>query len=394
MTGPSLPPSAPAARSAVPNAILLTSHPRPPGGRFAPVRWGATDPQQRGPIIATLHDAEARNAIGSHAGAYAVYRALAIAAGSLPPVHRPDLTNTVPADDDRPFPQWASRERIVSLDPWGHLIAEVFADQIAAGVRHPADHRGHQARASTCRKSPSADAPPAGFCPTATCCTRTATCAVTKAAIEPVWYLPGIAERFGISETDLRRSAVRADRRHVPRAGDAAGPRRVPAADRRHDGLPVRRRRANSADPETQASPAASMTSATARTCSAPTSAPAAPIWRMASRSASRRHSSGGVGVIVYNRKEGRALGEVTKFLVYNARKRQDGGDRAEAYFQRTECVAGVSDMRFQELMPDVLHWLGIASHRSPGVDEQYEVRRRSSPAASRSSSACRSRTN
>jgi GTP cyclohydrolase II len=69
---------------------------------------------------------------------------------------------------------------------------------------------------------------------------------------------------------------------------------------------------------------------------------------------------AGGAGVIVYLRKEGRALGEVTKFLVYNARKRQEGGDRADAYFTRTECVAGVQDMRFQELMPDVLHWLGI----------------------------------
>ena len=69
----------------------------------------------------------------------------------------------------------------------------------------------------------------------------------------------------------------------------------------------------------------------------------------------------GGVGVIVYNRKEGRALGEVTKFLVYNARKRQEGGDRAETYFERTECVAGVQDMRFQQLMPDVLHWLGVS---------------------------------
>jgi len=68
----------------------------------------------------------------------------------------------------------------------------------------------------------------------------------------------------------------------------------------------------------------------------------------------------GFVGVIIYFRKEGRALGEVTKFLVYNARKRQPGGDRAERYFARTECVAGVQDMRFQELMPDVLHWLGI----------------------------------
>jgi GTP cyclohydrolase II len=67
-----------------------------------------------------------------------------------------------------------------------------------------------------------------------------------------------------------------------------------------------------------------------------------------------------GVGVVIYNRKEGRALGEVTKFLVYNARKRQVGGDSAAQYFNRTECVAGVQDMRFQELMPDLFHWLGI----------------------------------
>ena len=53
-------------------------------------------------------------------------------------------------------------------------------------------------------------------------------------------------------------------------------------------------------------------------------------------------------------------MGEVTKFLVYNARKRQEGGDAASAYFERTECVAGVQDARFQQLMPDVMHWLGI----------------------------------
>jgi GTP cyclohydrolase II len=73
-----------------------------------------------------------------------------------------------------------------------------------------------------------------------------------------------------------------------------------------------------------------------------------------------RGAQEGGVGVVVYSRKEGRAPGEVTKFLVYNARKRQEGGDSATNYFLRTECVAGVQDMRFQELMPDTLHWLGI----------------------------------
>src|SRR5262249_41981391 len=73
-----------------------------------------------------------------------------------------------------------------------------------------------------------------------------------------------------------------------------------------------------------------------------------------------REAQQGGAGLIVYNRKEGRALGEVTKFLVYNARKRQPRGGQAAAYFERTECVAGVQDARFQQLMPDILHWLGV----------------------------------
>jgi len=46
------------------------------------------------------------------------------------------------------------------------------------------------------------------------------------------------------------------------------------------------------------------------------------------------------------------------RYLVYNLRKR--GGDSADKYFKSTEVVAGVKDMRFQSLMPDVLHWLGI----------------------------------
>jgi len=53
---------------------------------------------------------------------------------------------------------------------------------------------------------------------------------------------------------------------------------------------------------------------------------------------------AGGVGVVIYFRKEGRALGEVTKYLVYNVRKRT--GDRASEYFERTENIAGVKDVR------------------------------------------------
>ena len=50
----------------------------------------------------------------------------------------------------------------------------------------------------------------------------------------------------------------------------------------------------------------------------------------------------GGCGVVIYYRKEGRSLGEVTKYLVYNTRKRQVGGDSAAQYFNCTEQVAGV----------------------------------------------------
>ena len=82
------------------------------------------------------------------------------------------------------------------------------------------------------------------------------------------------------------------------------------------------------------------------------------------------------LGIVIYNRKEGRALGEVTKFLVYNARKRQEGGDAASAYFERTECVAGVQDARFQQLMPDAIHWLGVSriDHFVSMSDMKYDA--------------------
>ena len=46
--------------------------------------------------------------------------------------------------------------------------------------------------------------------------------AVVKAAIDPVWYLPGVAQRFGVTEGELAAHAFRADRRHVSRVGNAS----------------------------------------------------------------------------------------------------------------------------------------------------------------------------
>src|SRR5690606_4321014 len=181
---------------------------------------------------------------------------------------------------------------------------------------------------------------------------------VTKVAIDPVWYLPGIAARFGCSEGELRRTLFEQTGGMFPELvtrpdmsvflppignitvyiiGDVAGlsdPKRRIAC-RVHD-------ECNGSD----------VFGSDICTCR--------PYLVHGIEECVREAQSGGVGVIAYNRKEGRALGEVTKFLVYNARKRQEGGDSASQYFARTECVAGVQDMRFQELMPDPLHWLGI----------------------------------
>src|SRR5215510_12442023 len=95
--------------------------------------WGAPSAVERGPVIATLRNPAHRNAVGSHAGGYSVYRALAIAARTLAHDHIADLTDTAPVERIGPHPQWGDAKKIVSLDPWGHLVGEIFRDQLAHG---------------------------------------------------------------------------------------------------------------------------------------------------------------------------------------------------------------------------------------------------------------------
>ena len=45
--------------------------------------------------------------------------------------HKPDFTNTEPAVNIGPFPQWANAHKIVSMDPLGHLAPWLFRDMIA-----------------------------------------------------------------------------------------------------------------------------------------------------------------------------------------------------------------------------------------------------------------------
>jgi GTP cyclohydrolase II len=336
--------------------IRLTSHPGQ-GTTGAPaLNWGAAEPLLRGPIVGTTANRSQRNVVGTHSGSYGVYRALAVAAGNLTRGHRADLTNTSPTDLIGPYAAWGDAQKIVSIDPWGASVQNVYAEHLALGydirptiaVTKAHVHLPEIKQALAFQR----------LAVDGRILLEDASASVTKVAVEPVWWLPGVAQRFKVSEADLRRAlfeetggmypelVTRSDIEvFLPPIGgqtlyvfgdirDLANPE-VELTARVHD-------ECNGSD----------VFGSDICTCR--------PYLTHAIEECIQGAQRGGVGLIAYSRKEGRALGEVTKFLVYNARKRQLGGDSADKYFLRTECVAGVQDMRFQELMPDVLHWLGI----------------------------------
>ena len=247
--------------------------------------------------------------------------------------------------------------KIVSIDPWGHMVMEAFREQIAEGV----DIRPSIAVTRARLDLPEIEQALATgrLAIDGSVVLPNGSLSVVKIAIDPVWHLPGIAERFSVTETSLRRTLFEQTAGMFPELvtrpdlhvflppiggitvylfGDVAklADPATPITCRVHD-------ECNGSD----------VFGSDICTCR--------PYLVHGIEECARAAQTGGLGIIVYNRKEGRALGEVTKFLVYNARKRQEGGDAATAYFERTECVAGVQDARFQQLMPDVIHWLGIA---------------------------------
>src|SRR3954466_5634689 len=117
-----------------PDHIRLTSHPDPEAKARYPIHWGAATARERGPVIGTVSQLGQRNVIGSHGGSYALYRALAVSSGALDPIRRPAPTKTHPAASIGPFPQWTDAQKIVSLDPWGHVVADAFKTEITEGL--------------------------------------------------------------------------------------------------------------------------------------------------------------------------------------------------------------------------------------------------------------------
>ena len=138
------------------------------------------------------------SAIGAHGGSYSIYHALAVASNNLSLDHKPDFTNTEPAVTTGPFPQWSDGEKVVSLDPLGHLSPWLFKDIIqgeGVDIRPTiAVTKAHMMLPELEQSVRSGRLQPDGK----VCLNSTGELAVTKFAVEPVWYLPGVAKRFGI----------------------------------------------------------------------------------------------------------------------------------------------------------------------------------------------------
>ncbi|RDX50373.1 hypothetical protein OH76DRAFT_1402846 [Lentinus brumalis] len=356
-----------------PSRVILTTYPDSHGIKPYPLQWGASDPAIRGPVICSRlpTSIKQRNAIGAHSGSYSIYRALAIAMGTLDPSHKPDYSKTEPAVPIPPQPSWSDPSKIVSFDPWGHLVPQVYRrelEELGLDVRPSiAVTRAHMKLSEideTARKGELTidgkillkSRPLVNADGTESTADPGVEIAISKAAVEPVWYLPGVAERFGISEGLLRRALFE----------DTGGmyPELITRPDIKVFLPPIGNLTAYIfGNPAYLSDESKELTLRVHDECNGSDVfgsdiCTCKPYLVYAIEECIRGAQRGGVGLVVYFRKEGRALGEVTKYLVYNLRKR--GGDSADKYFKATELIAGVKDMRFQALMPDVLHWFGI----------------------------------
>ena len=187
-----------------------------------PLRWGAADATARGPVICSRLPSsfKHRNAIGAHSGSYSIYRALAIAMGTLDPTHKPDYARTEPPVPVPPQPAWSDPHKIVSLDPWGHLVPQVFRTETDAGLDiRPsiAVTKAHMKLSEIDEVARRGDLvidgkivlksqPLLNADGSVSIADPGVEMNISKAAVEPVWYLPGVAERFGMYVLPLLRA--------------------------------------------------------------------------------------------------------------------------------------------------------------------------------------------
>ncbi len=332
------------------------------------------------PNIVINKNSKWRNGFGCQRGPFSIYKALSIATSQMSSDHCPDLENTQPVFNPKPNENWG---KISSFHPYGH-------SQVASySYVEPHDNKLHYLKL---QEEDSMDTPKLETKNRIATTPIEPTIAITKAklnipeidnlikneklfpdgkileedgsinvikcAIEPVWNLPKLSKKLGITEEDLRKNLYT----HT----NGMYPEFIQRLDLPYFLPPIPGTTVYIiGDPETLQDPDVKLTARVHDECNGSDVfgsdiCTCRPYLMHGIEEAVRTAQEGGNGLIVYFRKEGRALGEVIKYLVYNKRKRLEEGDNSDKYFQCTELVAGVEDARFQCFMPEPLMWLGV----------------------------------
>jgi len=133
--------------------------------------------------------------------------------GALSPTHKPDYSQTEPPVSIPPQPSWADPTKIVSFDPYGHLVPTEFRKEIeeqgldirpsiAVTKAHmkmsEIDEAARRGEIEVDGKIVLKSRPLVNADGSISQAYSGVEINISKAAVEPVWYLPGVAERFGM----------------------------------------------------------------------------------------------------------------------------------------------------------------------------------------------------
>lgn len=369
-----------------------------------PIDWNAETPEGRGPIIHTTYQGQRPNVAGSRNGVHGAIPLLQEMrleqAGAFDPsVFIPDLSFTASAYQ---FPLLESAREVVTFDRFGqnpqkyfgssnlilfptivstnthlvlpevnravqngyirpdgkHLIELPLDDRIIATIEAAGISREHIPEAHY--KVPA-----------------------LEVAIEQVWHLPSIAQRLGVPYQEFRQRLIESQSQlsllvnpdievFVPALAPLSiliigDPATIPMTDRP---LVVRPH---------DACLFSDVFGSEICSCR--------PYLTHALVECIRAAQDGGAGIIVYYGNEGRALGALTKLLVYRKRQMSPEGDIPDLYLDRTAQVVGYPDARLQDLMVDPLlflgatkvdRWLSMSSHKyDAAVRAGIEIDRR-----------------
>lgn len=317
------------------------------------IRWGAKTLADRGVLITKDSLSYKSNTIGVHANNHSVYRGLAVATKQLP---KGFSSREIPLNDKikiQPNQNWFDPDKIVSLDPWGMCDDETALEHIEKGAAVNPTISSSPCNISIPELKSAIDNGDIAIDGKIVAYDKSIN--GIKLSCDNVWHLPGVAKRIGVSEEDLRASLYHEtggmyeelltcyDKKiFIPPIGGVSiyifGQIENIAKGgkltlRVHD--------------ECNGSDVFSSNKCTCR-----------PYLMFALQECVSTAQSGGVGIIMYFRKEGRALGEVNKLLIYNRRNLL--GDTEYNYFSSSKDINGLTDARFHELCVDFLHWLGI----------------------------------